>query len=919
MAMISGRHRDATDPRARSAADAAGERLPSGTRSGELLLKCVDSGIVGTILLVPLLLSGRCALGQLVLVALALWVGLCWCLRQFLSAQSTWVRSPMFPVMAGALLLACLQVSPLPPSLVAAISPRTYETLPMWDPDADSGPSIGVWSTLSFTPAQSRDGIILFTAFVILFVTTAQRVRCVEDVNRLIRWIAISTAGLAVFALVHYFAGNGKYFWFYEHPYARPDTNLAGSFVCRNHFAQFIALGIGPLVWWLQDAIREGQKQRTAKPSGFGSMSASADFHVALRAIALGVTAFAGLLSLSRGGAAAMAVAASVSVWILYRRSLIRGKTLLAVLGTGLFLSACLAIYGYESVANRLEDFWSIEKLDRTQGRRSIWKADLAAVRDYPFIGTGFASHREVCPMYLDQGERFDGFEVTHAESGYIQTFLEAGTPGLLLVLASGALCAYWCITCFRRFTSPRALLCVAAVAPALAASFFHSLFDFVWYIPGCMVGVVIMSACASRLWQWSRSDERQSAGLVAIPRGAWLMAGCCLMVIGLFMLQNRVKAVLAEPHWYRYLRLSKRLARDAKTDRAQLLQSMAVALNQAVRYQPSHARAHSQLASVYIRLFDLPQDSEVLPLDIKQVREAVLASRFESFQAMDEWLTRAFGERHKNLYAAWQHALKAVTLCPLQGDAYLYLGELSFLQGPNSPPKEAFMSQALRVRPYDGQTLLAAGQQAVLAGDIDKAIEFWKAAFKAGRKHRNRLLQFLAGQVPVAFILETFEPDPAAMRHLITLYKANHNKAGLEATRQRYAQSCVGMARAARGKEAATSWLEAATTYQALKCPTEQLRCLEKAVRSDPSCYQARYEFGLCLDRLQQYQAAEEQLTWCLRQKPQDENLRELLETVVDRRLRVTPQVGIGSSAGGQARMQPPRHRTDDVGLHRR
>ena len=70
-----------TRPR-RGASARIDERREEGGRVGALLLEGVDLGLAAAIFVVPLVLGGRLALGHLVLVVLALWVALCWCLRQ---------------------------------------------------------------------------------------------------------------------------------------------------------------------------------------------------------------------------------------------------------------------------------------------------------------------------------------------------------------------------------------------------------------------------------------------------------------------------------------------------------------------------------------------------------------------------------------------------------------------------------------------------------------------------------------------------------------------------------------------------------------------------------------------------------------------------------------------------------------------
>ena len=68
--------------------------------------------------------------------------------------------------------------------------------------------------------------------------------------------------------------------------------------------------------------------------------------------------------------------------------------------------------------------------------------------------------------------------------------------------------------------------------------------------------------------------------------------------------------------------------------------------------------------------------------MDIGQIRDAAIASQFPSREALSEWLGRAIGEHQKLLYRALWHARQAVMRCPLQGEAYLFLAELVFLEG---------------------------------------------------------------------------------------------------------------------------------------------------------------------------------------------------------------------------------------------
>lgn len=862
-------------------------RPSDGGQVGLLLLEAVDTGLAAALFVVPFILGGRLALGHLVLVTLAVWVAVCWCLRQCLVAQAAWIRSSAEPLLLAALALVGLQLVSLPPSLLSVLSPRLYEILPLWAPDAESSAMLGVWTTPSLTPAATGEGLILLTAFVLLFLVTVQRVRQVEDVERLLRWIAVSTLAMAVFALVQYVTSNGKFYWFFEHPFTDTKTSFKGSFTNRNHFAQFIALGVGPLAWWVWHGLRSSRREPGAGRPQFAEHLGRRDVTVGLRAVALGFCIFMALISLSRGGAMAVSVAVVVCTLFLYRGSQVGRKLLLAVIGIGLFVGACLATHGYQSVAKRLDDFGSLQQLDQARGRRGLWQADAEAVADYPLLGTGLGSHREVFPMYLHDHNTSRGIEYTHAENGYVQVALETGVPGLLLVLIAVGLCGYWCCLSLRRGVSTRVLSCFAAIAASLAASFTHSMTDFVWYVPGCMLVPVVLAACACRLGQINPGNASDSASRFRIPRIGWLAAAACTMALGLLIVPEQLTAVRAEPFWHRYLLMRRTLANLDDADRYNTLQSMQRELSAVVQWQPDHARAQTWLAAVHLELFNRPQDSDLNPLDVKQVRDAVLASSFESSAALNQWLSLAFGERRRHLDAALKHVRRAVRLCPLQGEAYLHLADLSFLEGPHSPGKTAYVGQALKVRPFDGTVLFTAGQEAMLAGNPEQGRACWRASFQSGAVHQNRLIELLAGRVSVRDFLDLFQPDLGALARMIEHYGQLDRPDELQVLLKCYATGAENQARLLEKEAATPYWLNAADAYRKMDNLPEALRCLRQAVRSHPSHYVAHCTLGSCLLKLRAYEEAEKHLTWCLQRKPQDKNLRALVESAVNGRLR--------------------------------
>lgn len=844
-------------------------------------MRGVDGLLVTVLLCVPLLMGGRQALGQMTLVVLALAAGVCWCLHQALTRQSGWIWSSAELLLFGMAALVGFQLIPLPPAVIQTLSPRVYEILPTWSPDAAPSARLGVWSCLSLTPAETRGSLLLLAAYAILFLVTVQRIRETKDVERLLRWVAIAGIGMAAFGLIQYLTNNGKYFWFYEHPWADTATVATGSFTNRNHFAHFLVLALGPLIWWIEShakplAKRPGRQPHTdhfARPAG-----ANAGFLAA----ALGLCVLAVLLSLSRGGSAVMFLAAAACLLMLYRASLLDGKTILCLLGTGLLVVGSLGIYGYHLVSARLNDFESISELDRLNQRRGVWQAGLAAAADYRWLGAGAGSHVQVVPMYLPDNQVTQHFKYTHAENGYLQIAVELGVAGLLLLLAAIGLVGYWCLAVLAPGISQRELLCFAGILPGFVASLVHSLVDFVWYVPGCMVVVVLLAACACRLSQLVRQDTKPL--VVPVPRAAWLMAAPLLLLVGGLATPGLFGAVLAEPKWHRASAQLETLAERDVPEEGDELGSIVADLNDVVAWQPDHALAHAMLTDAHLRLFEQAQGAG--GLDARQVRDAAVASKFASRAALDGWMSKAFGSSPQHLDVALKHARQAARLCPLHGAIYVRLAALLFLEGPRAPSKEHCLQQAVLLRPYDGSLLFEVGQEFAIAGDSETAYAYWIKSFQCGSRHQHRLIGILASQLPARAFLETFPIDLPSLRLLEAEYRRRKQTDDLKEILAVHARAASHEATQMADASSVKTWMEAARAYRELGDTDGCVASLRQALRWDSSLYDAHYLLGTCLFQAKHYAEAEEHLAWCRQRKQHDANLRSMLETILSERL---------------------------------
>lgn len=863
--------------------------------TNDRLTRMVDAGLAGVVFLVPLALGGRGAVGEATLILLALGLSTGWCLRQTLARQPDWIRSAATPILLAAVALIVVQLIPWPPALLARLSPHLKEILPLWSPPADGTNLLGTWQTLSLEPELTRSCLILVGSFALIFLVAVQRIRSVEDVESLLRLIAIATIVMATFGLVQLLAGNGRFFWFYEDPYSDTRDVVKGSFICRNHFAHFIVLGIGPVLWWLFDALTGSRRStRNCRSSSPHRESVGGSLAGVLRLVALAVCALTVLLSLSRGGFITLCIATAISVAILYRAEVINRKAILGSAAVAAMLIAIAVPVGYTHVADRLDTILAMQSdtLQGNQGRAGIWRAGFQTIADYSICGTGLGTHREVHKMYMDQVR----FDYTHAENGYIQVALEAGLPGFFLACSALALYSFWCVGLAQRSQDRRTLLALAAIAPAVAATTVHSLFDFVWYIPGCMVPLVLLAACACRLWQIDRQEDRtaslRSPAAAPTPRILWMAATVCLLLLATATLPATLSAIPAERSWHRYLVQSRTSVGEKDSARIRACQEMLEAASLVVKWQPRHSRAHVRLAALHLELFERLQSEADPPFGVAQIRDAALASQFSSSAALQQWLGRVAGGNLVHLHEAWTHARRAVTLCPLHGTAYLLLAKLSFLEGSRSPGKTAYVAQALKTQPLDGAVQFEAGLESVLAGRMDDAMAHWRISFQSDSESQTRLLESLARQMPAAVFVEQFEPDLAGLRRVAAHYAKLGRKDELPEIRSRLAQALVAAAQSSKGREAAGLWREAGGVYHTMDAEEYHIRCLQQAVVHDPSWFDVRLQLAKILLEDEQWADAEKELLACRRQRPYDQSVQGLLEQVVDQRLRLTGRV---------------------------
>lgn len=880
-------------------------------RAAAQWLVAVDAGLAATFCLAPFVFGGRHDLGRLVFVAVVALTAVAWSLRQSLLPQAAWTRTWAYSLFALAIALLGLQLAPLPPDWLARLSPRTAGLLPLWTAGAQHA-AFGQWNTLTFTPRETTLSLAMLVSYALLFLVLCQRIASTRDVERLLNTIAIAAVVMATFGLVQFFMSNGRFFWFYVHPFRSTDLYAMGSFTNRNHFASFLVLGVGPLVRWIVASLHAFPSTRarhTAPPS------ASAWLKPAVLLAGLVIVLLAILLSFSRGGAIALAAAALTISAVYWRWKLIDAKYLGGLTAVALLVLGLLSLYGYDQVTNRLDDLvsGSVDSLDRGEGRRKVWAANLSAIENGGLFGSGAGSHLAINPVYLTEPTTK---YYTHAENGYLQIATENGIVGIALLALALALVSSWCLAGFTRIHDPAAQLAFGAAAAGIAASLSHSVVDFVWYIPACLSVTIALAAVVLRLAQFAATDSLARLQRM-LPRGRWVECAALATLAGVWTVYAFVGPGIAAIHWERYQRdvvARGRIFRDPSLPNAKaptaselaILAPLEDALERHLRdtlaWDPSFARAHLRLAARYVQRFESAQQDADNVLTPTQIRDAAFAAKFASLDAQRDWLRRAFGSDIEWLARAEAHARRAAQLSPLEGDSYVFLANLGFLVGDPTTSVAACISQAERVRPYDGEVAYEAGKQALVDGDPEAAMRYFARCFASPGLHQLRIVALLAGRVPASVVIEELHPDWLTLRAIWASYRDQNLQDDLQALVAYAAQVTERDAASRHRFQPALLWLYQAQLYADLERHDESLACLNRSYTLAPHQYEVRRLLGFALQTAGRYAEAEPHLRWCLARRPDDKALTAAVLELSKQRVithdtknyaaRITPQV---------------------------
>lgn len=834
------------------------------------------------VFVVPLMMAGLKETGILVFVSCSALLSIAWAVG-FVSQPSS--GTPFTSAIAVGLLAiatVALQIVPLPRGLLHALSPFADSHLAAW---ATDGTILRrSWTQISMTPGLTKSGLVLLVGYFLYFATLLQLIRTEAAIDRVLRLIAASTVVMTGIALSQLFFGNGMYLWFIEYPFRPASWPAKGTFTNQNHLAQFLALGIGPLVWWWKCSGRIDGKNIRGRVSnqGFG-VKRNTESHQQAIAGALAIVLLTGVLTFSRGGIAAVLLVSAISFFAagFEIRTLVRLAVPIAS-----FMCIGVVLFGTEMLEakwNRLAEAESFE--DVCRGRFLLWQALLEAVPWFWPLGSGVGSHAEVYPIWMstDIGKR-----LSHAESGYLQILIETGVTGITLLGLFFVLVAHWFVKAWKtgdEKTRARALVIFAG----LLASACHSIADFVWYIPACLIQALTLAACLCRQSQISSEAQHGSNSKTVRPR--WPVIWATILVVGLLPVGKASAGILienagSETPWLAY----RKLAIGATTQGAgsfdslegvdDQLDEMVRQLELCLQSSPGDYRVRCELAGLYLRRFEKQQLETENPVSINEIRNTVNGAGFESPKAVAQWLQRAFGNNVVDLYRALELARSGAVGQPLRGENYLILSQLSFLLLASDEENVSLLDQAISVRPFSTHVLYYLGLRTAEQGDLDSATEYWKTAFHRDPNFRSSIVASLGPYLAPHEIIAKLDAGLLGGPVLFRFYDAQKMSEEKSFIAEWYRDEFAKFA-AEKSVSDHQFWAKSEPILSFAGDTEGALYCLAKASAGRPQSYHLRKRYGFALYEAAAIDAARKELEWCRLRNPDDREITDAIAAI--------------------------------------
>jgi O-antigen ligase len=358
---------------------------------------------------------------------------------------------PLLLVLGGILLLAVIQLVPLPPAIWQQLGGRAELVQQM----AALGIHPG-WHPLTLSPTATERSLLSVlpgVAICLSVMTMATGSR-----TRLVVLLCLFAVLSLMLQLAQIASGEGSVLRFYG---TAQGTSAGGFYANSNHFACMLAMVIPLSVALLVSTLRArsvGRRTSLAKPAILSLM---------IGALLIGVPDTG-----SRAGLALGALAVAGSLGLLLRAGLGR-RIVYSLIGVGVLGLLLVTAYGLDPVLSRMNQDAA------TDARWAMHATTLEAARHFGPLGSGLGTFVSAYQAVEHERDMLPEY-VNYAHSDYHELLLEAGWPGMALI---GIFLGWYLwrstTTWMRSTASPDALNLARAASIAIFVVLVHSWVDY--------------------------------------------------------------------------------------------------------------------------------------------------------------------------------------------------------------------------------------------------------------------------------------------------------------------------------------------------------------------------------------------------------------------------------------------------------
>jgi len=568
---------------------------PDGGRSTAVAI-LVEALVILLVVLPPLVMGSvapwaRASVHIVIFAAFGLWL-----LDAVVRGRLEFMRSRAWLFIALFLGLVAFQLVPLPPRVLAFLSPGAAETYAKAFPGGIAGPR-----TLSLFPYGTRTTLVRLAAMAMLFVLVAHFVRARWQVVGIL--VALLAVGLfeTLYGFGEYFSGRDHVFWNQRtrHLYA-----VTGTYLNKNHFAGLLEM-IVPASLGLAFGLmpRNGGSGRLSARAA--NILSSGRWMASLLCLAVALILCLGIcFSVSRAGIVCMAASFAVMAFFLGISSGFRKYTLLLLI-LAMVVPMAAAVIGAQIVAERFEPL-IVGKSASWIDRIDLAQSGLSLIGEFPFFGTGAGSFEHVFERF--QSIRVGDRIADYLHNDWLQLFCEYGFVGSGLFLAALVILVAMTLRRalgiqhpFWRWSSIGALCGVSALL-------LHSFFDY--NLSKITANGVIFTVLLGITFGTAHSFSRREAGssspddVVYIPLGKLpvrIVSALFLTVFLGLLAMDQVKEARADMACNRFLSRNPEIDADPyfflSFDPSASESDSASYLERALELAPDHPKYHYYLA----------------------------------------------------------------------------------------------------------------------------------------------------------------------------------------------------------------------------------------------------------------------------------------------------------------------------------